>query len=195
MSVTNEKTNHNSSFLGINNNELFANIILKKQLNQDQSIDELNRKVDELNFRLNNFITIRYNDNDLFHQSESGNYQMNHSDQIHLINKIVNEVQQLGELNDIRDQIADCVPICDETLELIQRYKNSNRSNFYKDTLRLFYQSIKRNYSKSLFSESQISVMLDMLKECKKYYIDEERYWEFDEQLYHVGLKVFPEVE
>ena len=93
MSVTNEKTNHNSSFLGINNNELFANIILKKQLNQDQSIDELNRKVDELNFRLNNFITIRYNDNDLFHQSESGNYQMNHSDQIHLINKIINEVQ------------------------------------------------------------------------------------------------------
>ncbi|GFI25590.1 hypothetical protein IMSAGC012_00701 [Lachnospiraceae bacterium] len=192
MAVTKEKIFLNSSLLDFNN-EVLTNIILNKQIVQDQRIDELSKTVENLNFSVNTMGRNGYNDTDVFLPFELENYQMNHSDQIHLLNKIMSEVQELEGLNDIRDQITICVSICKDTLELIRKCKNTDKNNFYKDTLRLCYQGIKRNYSHAIFSQNQISIMLKMLKECKKNYIDEDQYWAFDEQLYHVGLNVFPE--
>lgn len=190
-----------------NYNNLMEGLFLRKEQIQDQRIDELYKKVDDLNRRVNisppdwNKYIRRYLYNemtlnkDILDNETLSKEIMNNSEQNNLFSNIVAEVRKLEGLDDIRDQIAYCVSVCDNTLNLLKKYNDSNDDNYSKRLLHLFYQIIKRNYSKFLFTHEQVAVMLDMIKTVKTPFVDADKYWKYDEILYSVGLDSFPEEE
>ena len=192
-----------------NYSSLMKGLFLRKEQIQDQRIDELYKKVDDLNRRVNiSFLdwnknkTISeylYNETTLNkdiidHETLSIDI-MDNNEKNNLLNNITAEVGQLRGLDDLRDQIAYCVTVCNNTLCLLKKYNDSNDDNYSKRLLHLFYQIIKRNYSKNLFTDEQVEVMLDMIKTVKSPFVEADEYWKFDETLYSVGLNSFPEEE
>ncbi len=186
---------------------LMETLLFQKEQIQDQRIDELYKKVDDVNRRVN----IVFSD---WNQSRRGNlYDVamlnktiidhevlsrditDNGEQNNLFSNITAEVGKLKGLDDIRDQIAYCASVCVNTLNLLKKYNDTNDDNYSKRLLHLFYQVIKRNYSKALFTDEQVAVMLDMIKTVKSPFVDEDKYWKFDETLYFVGLDSFPEEE
>lgn len=192
-----------------NNSNLMQGLFLQKEQAQDKRIDELYVIVDDLNRKVNINIYdwnknkyIReylYNETtlnkDIINHETLSKDIMDNNEQNNLLSNIVAEVGKLRGLDDIRDQIAYCASVCNNTLNLLKKYNNSNGDNYSKRLLHLFYQVIKRNYSKSLFTDEQIVVMLDMIKTVKSPFVDADKYWKFDEALYSVGLDSFPEEE
>lgn len=180
-------------FFVLDNNALVNNIILSKQQILDQQMETISKNLNNLNFKMNTFIEERYNfdkymTNNLFFQKS-----MENSEKTNILNKIINEIRKLNDLDDIQDQVAGCAYVCKNTLSLLKNMKLSSEENYSKKLLHLFYQAVKRNYSRSLFTNIQIKLMLDMVEECKKTFVHENVYWEFDEKLYECGLVVFPE--
>lgn len=189
------------------NNNLMINLFLQKEQMQDQRIDELYKKIDDLNRKVNirprdwnkNIRGYLYNEaalnKDIIDPETLGKDIMINSEQNYLISNIIAEVRKLEGLDDIRDQIAYCASVCDNTLKLLKIYNDSNDDNYSKRLLHLFYQIIKRNYSKSLFTGEQAAIMLDMIKTVRSPFVDADKYWKFDETLYDAGLNSFPEEE
>ncbi len=115
--------------------------------------------------------------------------------QTDLLHEIIESVQKLEKIEDFCDQISHCAYICNKMLQLLNRYGVKQKDNYCRKLWHLFYQAIKRNYAKQLFTKEQLALMLNMLMATKTLYVEEEIYWQFDEQLYHYGLDVFPEEE
>lgn len=188
-------------------NILIESLFLQKEQAQDQRIDELYKKVDDLNRRVNisyldwNKYSRGYLYNETTSNKDRADFEtllkdrMDKSEQKNLLGRITGEVEKLNGFEDIRDQIACCASICDHTLNLLKKYNDSNDENYGKRLLHLFYQIIKRNYSKQLFTDKQAAIMLDMIKTVKLPFVDADRYWKFDEALYSAGLDSFPEEE
>ena len=189
---TKEENIFKDSFLIGNEYSAFLNrIFIEKHEKQDQKMEELTQKVEDLNFKVNMIITDGYNSTE--YSKSSVLVRMDNIIQRNLLKDITIEVQKMKELEDIGDQVASCAYICNKMLLLLKEYKELNDNNYCKKLLHLFYQAVKRNYSTCLFHEIQVSIMLNMLEASKNFFVDEETYWEFDEQLYHAGLNVFPE--
>lgn len=177
------------------NDKIFSYTILKKQEAQEQRLEEISKAIDNLNFIMNTRVLNGYNYREDSYIDVFGKDRMDHSEQVEFLGNIISEMTKLEGLDDIRDQISHCAFICDKTLNLLKIYHCSDENNYCKKTLHLFFQAVKRNYAKNLFLEEQITVLLDMLKEIKSFFIDEDAYWKFDERLYDTGLAVFPEEE
>lgn len=208
MQQTKEKKNGYTDWMKAEDyNNMMQAILLEKTKKHDQSIGELYEIVGDLNRKVNISspdwnkyirgylynVTALYKDM-IEHETLSKDI-MDNNDQNNLLSNIIAEVRKLQGLDDIRDQIEYCASVCDNTLNLLKKYDASNDDNYSKRLLHLFYQIIKRNYSKSLFTDKQVEVMLDMMKAVKSSFVDEDKYWEFDETLYSVGLDSFPEEE
>lgn len=181
-------------------NDFINSLLLVKQQEQDKILDDLTKKynkqseeIDAINFKLNTIIPKGYNYKEDHTDVDLGENIVNNSVEMNSISKIITEVRKLESLRDPRDQVGRCAVICRETLDFLKSNKISNSDNYCVNVMRLFYQAVKRNYSKGLFTEMQVQLMLDMLEECKNGYVDKDRYWEFDERLYDVQLSVFPE--
>lgn len=183
---------------------LMTGVLLEKDKLQDQRIDELYSKFDDLNRRMDfspSYWNIsKYSYKDVTSNRDIMDYEalsrdIVNSEQDKLFSRITVEVRKLEGLDDIRDQIAYCASVCNDTLNLLKKYKDVNDDNYSKRLLHLFYQIVKRNYSKALFTDEQVSIMLDMIEAVKSLFVDEDKYWEFDEILYSVGLDSFPEEE
>ncbi len=178
-------------------NELFKSIIMMKQESQEERVDELLHKVDNLNFKVNNFVQSEYN-----YIPKGAKYAFNAGDEImklseenRIIQEIITEVEKIKELDDIQDQIASCACVSNKCLKLLRIVKRNGENNQRKSTMHLFFQAIKRNYAKKVFTNNQIDLMILMLMECQNEYIGESKYFEFDEKLYKLNLSVFPEEE
>lgn len=190
-----------------NYNNFWISLFLQKEEMQDQKIKEIYENLDNLNRKVNisvsnwNNYTRRslYNEKtlnkDILGDVTFSRKIMDNSEKSYLLSNITAEVRNLKGLDDIRDQIAYCVSVCDNTLRLLKKYNDFNNDNYDKRLLHLFYQIIKRNYSKSLFTDEQIAVMLDMIQTVKSSFVDADKYWEYDEKLYSIGLDSFPEEE
>lgn len=183
---------------------LMTSVLLQKDQVQDQRIDRLDSQIDDLNRKLDvifpDWNISGYSYNDVTSNKDIMDYEtlrkdIVNSEQDRLFNNITAEVRKLEGLDDIRDQIAYCASVCNNTLNLLKKYNDVNDDNYSKRLLHLFYQVIKRNYSKSLFTEEQVAIMLDMIEAVKSLFVDKDKYWEFDEKLYSVGLDSFPEEE
>lgn len=172
-------------------NSIISNVLLSKQQSLEQQMEIISKNIDDFNFKMNTFIEDRYNYDKFNHMS----YQksMKNNEQNNILNNIMNEVSKLNNIDDIQDQVAVCAYACRSIFELLKNMKQLSEDNYNKNLLHLFYQAIKRNYSKGLFTSTQIHIMLDIIKECKKSFVPENVYWEFDEKLYECGLAVFPE--
>lgn len=168
--------------------------ILEKQQSQDREIKKITDEVYNINLKLNDLIPDGYNyiENEK-RETVSGNIMNQRDNHISMIDGIIIEVEKLEGLEDIRDQVEFCASICEKTLTFLKQYNVSNHNNYCKKVMHLFLQSVKRNYGKHLFTAGQVKLLTDMLYESKKLFIDEKKYWDFDEQLYDAGLSVFPE--
>lgn len=183
----------------ISDDEILKKILMLKLQNQDLRLDELSDKLDNLNFKVNNLNQSAYN----YNQKPIGaEYAFEVKDDImtigeddRIIQDIICEVEMIKKLDDIRDQIALCACISDKCLKLLKIMKRNGEVNQRKSTIHLFFQAIKRNYAKSLFTSEQVDLMLLMLRECQNEYISESKYFEFDEKIYQLHLAVFPEEE
>lgn len=189
-------------------NNLIESLFLQKEQIQDQRIDELYKKIDDLNRRVDIspwdwnksirgylYSEAMLNKDIIDHPETLNKDIMINNEQNYLLSNITATVRKLEGLDDIRDQIAYCASVCDNTLKLLKIYSNSNDDDYSKRLLHLFYQIIKRNYSKSLFTDEQVAVMLDMIKTVQSSFVDANKYWKFDETLYYAGLDSFPEEE
>ena len=78
---------------------------------------------------------------------------------------------------------------------LLKIMEKTEENNYKKNVIHLFYQAIKRNYARAKFNESQIGLMVEMIKKSQENFVDEEDYFELDERLYQNKLEIFPEGE
>ncbi|MDE6949408.1 MAG: hypothetical protein K2P64_00565, partial [Lachnospiraceae bacterium] len=152
---------------------LMTSVLLQKDQVQDQRIDRLDSQIDDLNRKLDvifpDWNISGYSYNDVTSNKDIMDYETLRKDivnsgQDRLFNNITAEVCKLEGLDDIRDQIAYCASVCNNTLNLLKKYNDVNDDNYSKRLLHLFYQIIKRNYSKSLFTQEQVAIMLAMIE-------------------------------
>lgn len=161
-------------------------------ISQEERLEKLESTISNLNRRMTDWEqTNYYNIKDI----KASEVIMKSDEQTKLTNDIIKNIEELSENEEIRDQIATCASMAKKTLKLLKITSCSSDGNYRKSMLHLFYQVIKRNYARELFNEKQISLLKEMLMESKKPFISEDRYAEFDEQLYLNKLTVFPEEE
>ena len=73
--------------------------------------------------------------------------------------------------------------------------RKTDKSDYRKNMVHLFFQAVKRNYARKKFNQKQIALLLKIIKASTKMLVTEEEYLQFDEQLYLNDLDVFPEME
>lgn len=124
----------------------------------------------------------------------SGEYGVK-SEQATLTEDIIIKTEELAEGEDLRDQIAICTEIAEKTLQLLKIMRKTDKSDYRKNVVHLFFQAVKRNYARKKFNQKQIALLLKIIKASTKMLVTEEEYLQFDEQLYLNDLDVFPEME
>ncbi len=173
---------------------MYISLLVDKSEQQDQSIERLNEQVQELYNRIDS--SEKWEKYNTYFNIENSNKlsenRMENREQAELTNDIVREIETLEENEDIRDQIAICTSVAQKTLKLLKIMPKSNEDNYKKSIVHLFYQAIKRNYARKLFTKEQIAVLVRLMKESKNMVVSEDKYFEYDEELYNCDLEVFP---
>lgn len=177
-----------------NYDRYISGLMVLKTKQHDQSIDRLNEQVQELYNRIDGFEKWeKYNTNfNIINVSKLSESRMEKREQTDLTNDIVREIEALEENEDIRDQIAICTSVAQKTLKLLKMMPKSSEDNYKKNIVHLFYQAIKRNYARKHFTKEQIDVLVRLMKESKNMVVSEDKYFEYDEELYNCDLEVFP---
>lgn len=124
----------------------------------------------------------------------SGEYDVK-SKQATLTEDIILKTEELVTGEDLRDQIAICTEIAEKTLQLLKIMKKTDKCDYKKNVVHLFFQAVKRNYARKKFNQKQITLLLKIIKSSTKMMVTEEEYLQFDEQLYLNDIDVFPEME
>lgn len=124
----------------------------------------------------------------------SGEYRVK-NEQATLTEDIILKTEELAVGEDLRDQIAICAEIAEKTLQLLKIMKKTDKCDYRKNMVHLFFQAVKRNYARKKFNQKQITLLLKMIKTSTKMRVTEEEYLQFDEQLYLNDMDVFPEME
>ena len=170
-----------------------VNAILKQYSEINQKLGNFNRRLTDLernNLWINREFYLENEENEVSEEDV-----LCEQEQSMLTNDILEEVEQLYQTEDIQDQISCCVSIAEKTFQLLKIMEKTEENNYKKNVIHLFYQAIKRNYARAKFNESQIGLMVEMIKKSQENFVDEEDYFELDERLYKNKLEIFPEGE
>lgn len=169
---------------------------VEKSKSQDARIEELEEKCESICLQLAYTKMQNTLDNSYIKKDfKSREVRMILSEPVKLTNDIIADVKHLDDVDELRDQIGACVRIKEQTLKLLNITKTRQEENYQKSCIHLFFQAISRNYARQIFKHSQLNLLVEILEESKKPFVDEERYFELDERLYNEKLDIFTEVE
>lgn len=122
--------------------KIYNAIGIQKQKEQDKQIRELQEQSRDFNQRLVNLEKndFRYNvvgfNKKIIEVSEENELQK--SEQSMLTNDILKDIEELYDIEDIRDQISYCASIAEKTLKLLKIVKKPDEGN-YKKILYIFF--------------------------------------------------------
>lgn len=176
--------------------DTYIKILMQKDMQQDKRFEALEKKLINIDTRVNELEKFRDNVDNKKYKKESyldiSENMIKKAEQNALTNDIINEVEELIDNDDMRDQIHKCRNIADKTLKLLKLMPKQNADNYRKNLVHLFYQAIRRNYARTLFTKGQIEVLIQLMRESQNKFVSEDRYFEYDEIMYNYDLEVFP---
>lgn len=99
--------------------------------------------------------------------------------------------EEFLECADLNSQVQTAACVIAEIRSLLKS-TGKQRGNYKRLLLMLMHDAIKRNYSKSLFTERQTSCLVRMARSSSAFFVTEEEYDRYDEELYDCDLEVLP---
>lgn len=167
----------------INNHE-------KRVTDVESEIKNLHEEFIHLNNRMTNdnqFLTTRQN-------ARFDDYINSRVEDRRAERRLENVVLELKEVENKNHQIqivGDLVDEIKEMLKVVPKQKN----NYRRQTLLMFHETLKQHYTKDIFSETQVKVLVEVARVCNHSFVTKEQYFKMDDLLCDCDLDMMPEME
>lgn len=186
-----ERKNYTYSYENV-----MMSLLYRKDMQQDERLEGLESGLEHLRKLISSdeFIT---NDNQFLTKRQNTRFDdyVNH--------KVENEpaesrlemiVQELNGVDDKKLQVQIVGELVDEirgVLEDIPKQKN----NYRRQTLLMLHEVLKQNYTRNIFCERQVKVLLEAARVCGKTFVSREQYLRMDDIFCDCDLDMMPDLE
>lgn len=172
-------------------------IMLEKTKDHEKRLTDVESGIKNLQNELiyhNNFMT---NDNQFLKKKQnikSDNYANRQMEEKPAERKLESIVSELKEVEDKKLQIQIVGELVDEIKEMLKEIPKQ-KNNYRRQTLLMFHESLKQNYAKQLFDETQMKALTEVARMCHNTVVTRAQYLEMDDILCDCGLDMMPEME
>ncbi|GEM_PF-6010841 len=108
--------------------------------------------------------------------------------------KLENIVLELNEVDDKKLQVQIVGELVDEIKEMLKDIPKQ-KNNYRRQTLLMFHEALKQNYTKELFSEIQVKALVEISRVCNEKFVTKEQYLRMDDVLCDCNLDMMPDLE
>lgn len=182
-------------------NNLYTNvmqtIMFEKLNNHEKRMTELeseNKNLHEELIRFSNDIT---NDNQFFPDKPNAkldNYVNYKNEEKRAEQRLETIASKLRDVEDKKLQIQIVGELVEEINGMIKSIPKQ-KNNYRRQMLLMFHETLKQNYAKKLFSETQVKTLIEVARACHKSFITREQYFKMDDLLCECDLDMMPDLE
>lgn len=182
-----ELLNYTEKFYCSKFKQEFINYILfQKDREQDAELEKIKSELSimkEFNFKPESLYesSLRLN--------QKGETEFDKTTSVSLFEEIKQALVLNKEVEDIQEQIENCVEIANKILIKLESVPKE-KDNYRRHLIMLLYTAIKRNYAIEIFSNKQIDILIEITEKCNEKSVSESEYFNYDEQLYECDLEV-----
>ncbi len=108
--------------------------------------------------------------------------------------KLEARTSELKEVEDKKFQIQIVGELVDEIRRMLKELPKEE-NNYRRQMLLMFHEALKQNYTKKLFTETQVKALTEVAKICNESFVTREQYFKMDDMLCACSLDMMPDLE
>lgn len=176
---------------------LMQSILYEKVNNHEKRVTDVESEIKNLREELIHFNNHITNDNQFLPNKQ--NVRLNDYDNSRIGDKCAERrletiVSELKGVEDKKLQVQIVGELVDEIKGILKDIPKQ-RNNYRRQMLLMFHETLKQNYSKKLFSATQVKALAEVASVCNKAFVTKEQYFEMDDILCECDLDMMPDME
>ncbi len=182
----------------LNRYSLFNQAILyEKQKDHEQRLTDVEREIMNLSEKLihsNDRIT---NDDQFLSNEQNArldDYVNRRMEDKRAGHRLENIVLKLMDVDDKTLQVQIVGEMVEEIKGMLKDMPKQ-KNNYRRKTLLMLHEALKQNYTKKLFTETQVKALTEVARVCNRTFVTKDQYYKTDDVLCECGLDMMPNLE